>query len=123
MPSEPRSKRRVVVRSDILDSKGKMLAEELHRGLSVIMIVYAQDAKACRLVNCRERVEALPCSSNAGRECLFFRNWPQVMTVKKWWLVKCWHGRPLEFEGSEKRFLEEWIADVVRSLLQIVQVS
>src|SRR5690242_6268565 len=57
--------------SDLMDSKGEMLsnlAEEFDRCPGVVVIIDAQDAKACRFIDGGELVEALTSSSDPRNE-------------------------------------------------------
>jgi hypothetical protein len=71
MPSELKAEGRVVVRLNLLDSKGEMLSnllEKLHCRPRIIVIVNPQHAEPSRLVNGGELVEALACPPHPRNE-------------------------------------------------------
>ena len=71
MPGELWSERRAVIGLNFLNGEGKMLpdlSEEVDSGLSVVVIVDAQDAKSGRFINGRELIKALTRSPHTGNE-------------------------------------------------------
>jgi hypothetical protein len=71
MPGELGSERRAVIGLNLLNNEREMLAdfpEEVDGGLSVVVVVDAQDAKPGRFIDGRELIKSLARFSHTGNE-------------------------------------------------------